>query len=431
MEKFNVKNGLSVGVDKLSIIDAVGSLSAASVTVNGQYTLPSLDGTSSQVIATDGSGNLSFISLSSGSGGADISGLSANWESTYTTVSTNSSSWGPQTLSFDESTANLTITNGNTVSLSALSSVNMGLFYNRWSFTGNGTLSSFSISGANASVSEAFTVTIDAVIQDPISYTVDAAADTITFSGVPELSSVIIIVEQYLSAVDGSSGGSGGGSDISSLSANWESTYTTVSTNSSSWGPQTLSYNESTANLTINNGNTVSLSALSASSTLPVVDTTAIVSDPASPTKRVRLDAGAVTAGQTRAIQARDGDSRIRDTLSFHIANSTSSLGLGTYWLGHTPANFKVEIVSAVVYDTTGNLSTPQLEFKRDGSTLASISIGTGMDSGTGAYGATAISEFTSAANVLTVEIIDTGAGSAGSAALGLFVYITGHWVLI
>ena len=235
MEKFNVKNGLSVGVDKLSIIDAVGSLSAASVTVNGQYTLPSLDGTSSQVIATDGSGNLSFISLSSGSGGADISGLSANWESTYTTVSTNSSSWGPQTLSFDESTANLTITNGNTVSLSALSSVNMGLFYNRWSFTGNGTLSSFSISGANTSVSEAFAVTIDAVIQDPISYTVDAAADTITFSGVPELSSVIVIVEQYLSAVDGSPGGSGGGSDISGLSANWKSTYTTVSTNSSSW----------------------------------------------------------------------------------------------------------------------------------------------------------------------------------------------------
>jgi microcystin-dependent protein len=82
MEKFNVKNGLSVGVDKLSIIDAVGSLSAASVTVNGQYTLPSLDGTSSQVIATDGGGNLSFISLSS-----------AKYDSAYTSFNSNSASY--------------------------------------------------------------------------------------------------------------------------------------------------------------------------------------------------------------------------------------------------------------------------------------------------------------------------------------------------
>jgi microcystin-dependent protein len=102
MEKFNVKNGLSVGVDKLSIIDAVGSLSAASVTVNGQYTLPSLDGTSSQVIATDGSGNLSFISLSSGS---DISSLSANWESTYTTVSTNSAKYDSAYTSLNSNSA--------------------------------------------------------------------------------------------------------------------------------------------------------------------------------------------------------------------------------------------------------------------------------------------------------------------------------------
>lgn len=102
MEKFNVKNGLSVGVDKLSIIDAVGSLSAASVTVNGQYILPSLDGTSSQVIATDGSGNLSFISLSSGS---DISSLSANWESTYTTVSTNSAKYDSAYTSLNSNSA--------------------------------------------------------------------------------------------------------------------------------------------------------------------------------------------------------------------------------------------------------------------------------------------------------------------------------------
>ena len=47
---------------------------------------------------------------------------SANWDSTYNTVYTASGSWAAQTLSFDENTAILSITNnGNTVSLSALS----------------------------------------------------------------------------------------------------------------------------------------------------------------------------------------------------------------------------------------------------------------------------------------------------------------------
>lgn len=44
-----------------------------------------------------------------------------NWESTYTTVQTNSASWEPQTLTFDENNAQLTISLGNTVSLSSLS----------------------------------------------------------------------------------------------------------------------------------------------------------------------------------------------------------------------------------------------------------------------------------------------------------------------
>jgi hypothetical protein len=60
--------------------------------------------------------------------GADIRALTANWQNTYTTVSAYSASWGAgggtdsQTLSFDESNAQLSISNGNFVSLSALSS---------------------------------------------------------------------------------------------------------------------------------------------------------------------------------------------------------------------------------------------------------------------------------------------------------------------
>jgi hypothetical protein len=286
MEKFNVKNGLSVGVDKLSIIDAVGSLSAASVTVNGQYTLPSLDGTSSQVIATDGSGNLSFISLSSGS-------------------------------------------------------------------------------------------------------------------------------------------------DISSLSANWESTYTTVSTNSASWGPQTIAFNESTANLTIENGNTISLSALSAAITLPVVDTTAIVSDPGDSSKLVRLDAGAVSTATTVAIQAAPTNCRIRDCIKFEVYNAADQWTLNTYWLGHVPAQFKIESISGISYDSSGTLDTPNFTFNVDNLPIASVSLTDSTTSGNGKFGTTANTNMLSAVNVMSITITDTGAGSAGSAAAGLSVNVIGHWVTI
>lgn len=58
---------------------------------------------------------------------------SANYQSTYSTVFANSASWGAggaaQTLSFNESTAQLTISDGNTISLSALSGGTAGVSY--------------------------------------------------------------------------------------------------------------------------------------------------------------------------------------------------------------------------------------------------------------------------------------------------------------
>lgn len=61
--------------------------------------------------------------------------------------------------------------------------------------------------------------------------------------------------------------------DIPVLSGNWNSTYSTVYTNSASWGsggvPQTLSFNETNAQLSLSFGNTVSLSALSGTQSVP------------------------------------------------------------------------------------------------------------------------------------------------------------------
>jgi hypothetical protein len=59
--------------------------------------------------------------------GTDIKALTGNWQNTYTTVSSYSATWGRQTLSFNESNAQLTISDGNTVSLSALSGGNRSI----------------------------------------------------------------------------------------------------------------------------------------------------------------------------------------------------------------------------------------------------------------------------------------------------------------
>lgn len=63
--------------------------------------------------------------------------------------------------------------------------------------------------------------------------------------------------------------------EVRALSANWQSTYTTMSSSSGSW-TQTLTFNSDNAQLTISGGNTTSLSALSAasSSSLPASGTT-------------------------------------------------------------------------------------------------------------------------------------------------------------
>jgi hypothetical protein len=177
--------------------------------------------------------------------GTDIKSLTSVWQDTYTTVNTNSSNWD-QTLLFNDITAELTISNGNTVSLSALSggggtltnetdpifstwaqansasytstytTVNTnsaswsaggsgsgglsGISYNRWAFTGSPPVSSFSLSGATSDTEEAYRVTVDFLLQDPLSYTV--SNETITFTEAPPLSSSIVVIESYATAGD-------------------------------------------------------------------------------------------------------------------------------------------------------------------------------------------------------------------------------------
>ena len=89
--------------------------------------------TTGVVFASGGNSNQwssTYSSFNAASGRYDltyttVSSNSAYWDSTYNTVYTTSGSW-KQTLSFDENNARLSISDGNFVSLSALSSVGGG-----------------------------------------------------------------------------------------------------------------------------------------------------------------------------------------------------------------------------------------------------------------------------------------------------------------
>ena len=73
--------------------------------------------------------------------------------------------------------------------------------YQRWFHLGNGVLSAFSISGAYLSDPFAYKVTVDYLSQDPFSYDIDLGLGMLVFSEIPPLSSEIVIVEQYHTAL--------------------------------------------------------------------------------------------------------------------------------------------------------------------------------------------------------------------------------------
>jgi hypothetical protein len=67
---------------KYNDIKAFGQIEAEGITITGQYSLPSLDGTINQILSTDGSGNLQFIDISSLSvllTGGILNGIGLNW----------------------------------------------------------------------------------------------------------------------------------------------------------------------------------------------------------------------------------------------------------------------------------------------------------------------------------------------------------------
>lgn len=166
--------------------------------------------------------------------GLDIRGLSANWESTYSTVFSNSANWDYQGLDVRALTANwqnayttttqqsasnasvfttvntnsgswqnvYSVVNANSASWGTGGAPSIGnLTYARWGFVGSPPISAFSISGATQTDTKAYRVTIDYLLQDPDSYTVNIGSGDITFSSAPPLSSEIVVIEEISTLV--------------------------------------------------------------------------------------------------------------------------------------------------------------------------------------------------------------------------------------
>ena len=170
---------------------------------------------------------------------------------------------GYQTLAFNESNAQLTIApNGNTISLSALSGVNAGPsgepLFTSWAQTYSANYES--------TYSTVFEISANWDSSYSTMYELSANWDS-TYSTVLNISANWD--STYSAMYELSANWENTYSTVLSNSANWNSTYSTVQSSSASWGtggsPQTLSFDESTAQLSIFNGNTVSLSALSGS----------------------------------------------------------------------------------------------------------------------------------------------------------------------
>ncbi len=242
---------------------------------------------------------------------SNVNSNSGNWNSTYSTVNSNSATnWNYQGSDIKALTGNWQSTyigfssqSGNNVSVyssvnsksanwdSAYSTVNSNSATN-WNYQGNdikaltgnwqNTYNNFSVQSAN-NVSVYNSFNSNSSNYNSVYSTVNTnSATTWNYQG-NDIKSLTANWQASYTALTSSSANWNDtrntvqtnsatnwnyqGTDIKVLTGNWQSTYTTVSSFSASWGtggsPQTLSFNESNAQLTISDGNTVSLSSLS------------------------------------------------------------------------------------------------------------------------------------------------------------------------
>jgi len=199
-----------------------------------------------------------YTTVSSNSGnwnyqGSDIKALTANWQSTYTTVSGNSANWNSTYNTVYSTSGSWNYQGADIKALTA-----------NWQNTYT------TVSGSSAKYDSTYTsLNTNSAKYDSVytSLNANSAKYDSTYTTVSGNSANWN--STYNTVYTASGSWDYQGIDIKSLTANWQSTYTTVSTYSAGWGlgggsdNQTLSFNENDATLSILRGNTISLSALS------------------------------------------------------------------------------------------------------------------------------------------------------------------------
>ena len=156
----------------------------------------------------------------------DIPVLSGNWNSTYSTVYSNSASWGTggnaQTLSFNENNAQLSLSFGNTVSLSALSGA---------SSTGDSAVNSL-VHNNSAYWNAAYTNLVSNSAAYLLSGTEVNLGDIPTLSGYWNEAYTNLVTNSAAYLLSGTEVNLG---DIPSLSSTWTNAYTNLIYNSAAY----------------------------------------------------------------------------------------------------------------------------------------------------------------------------------------------------
>jgi hypothetical protein len=182
-----------------------------------------------------------------------VRALTGNWESTYNTFKTLSSTFltsetDSQTLSFNEGTKDLSISNGNTVSLSALIDVgSTGIDTEVRTLTGNWESTYTTVQSNSAQWASnidtgvrALTGNWDKAYEMSSAYslisstflTSETDSQTLSFN---ELNKQLSISNGNTISLSALTDLTSVDTEVRSLTSNWESTYTTVQSNSAQW----------------------------------------------------------------------------------------------------------------------------------------------------------------------------------------------------